>query len=53
MLTGNSVSGKITKLFRNTGSGFTEDTTAVLPGVSDGSAAWGDYDNDGDLDILL
>ncbi|WP_422759424.1 FG-GAP-like repeat-containing protein [Microcoleus anatoxicus] len=53
LLTGNSVSGKITKLFRNTGSGFTEDTTAVLPGVSDGSAAWGDYDNDGDLDILL
>ncbi|MEZ2284990.1 FG-GAP-like repeat-containing protein, partial [Microcoleus sp.] len=53
LLTGNSVSGKITKLFRNTGTGFTEDTTAVLPGVSDGSAAWGDYDNDGDLDILL
>lgn len=51
LLTGNSVSGKITKVFRNTGSGFSE--ALALPGVSNGSAAWGDYDNDGDLDILL
>ncbi|MEG4215047.1 FG-GAP-like repeat-containing protein [Microcoleus sp. Pol14C6] len=53
LLTGDSLSGKITKVFGNTGSGFSEDTTAALPGVSNGSAAWGDYDNDGDLDILL
>ncbi|MEG4328645.1 FG-GAP-like repeat-containing protein, partial [Microcoleus sp. herbarium5] len=53
LLTGDSVSGKIAKVFGNTGSGFSEDTTAALPGVSNGSAAWGDYDNDGDLDILL
>jgi len=29
------------------------DIAAALPGVQYGSAAWGDYDNDGDLDILL
>ena len=29
------------------------DISAGLVGVFDGAAAWGDYDNDGDLDILL
>jgi hypothetical protein len=29
------------------------DISAGLSGVSLSSAAWGDYDNDGDLDILL
>jgi predicted nucleotidyltransferase len=30
-----------------------EDIGAGLPGVYESSVAWGDYDNDGDLDILL
>jgi hypothetical protein len=32
---------------------FTEQTDITLPGVELGSVAWGDYDNDNDLDILL
>ena len=32
---------------------FTEQTGISLTGVNNSSAAWGDYDNDGDLDILL
>ncbi|ETR66545.1 MAG: hypothetical protein OMM_05600 [Candidatus Magnetoglobus multicellularis str. Araruama] len=32
---------------------FTEDENIVLPGVEKGSVAFGDYDNDGDLDILI
>ena len=42
----------ITELWRNTGSGFT-NINAGLPGVVYGCVAWGDYDNDGRLDILL
>jgi hypothetical protein len=44
--------GFITQVWRNTGSGFT-NINAGLPGIWFGSAAWGDYDNDGRLDILL
>jgi uncharacterized repeat protein (TIGR01451 family) len=54
LLTGSSNAGRISKVYRNDaeGSGFT-DIGAALTGVSNGSVGWGDYDNDGDLDILL
>ncbi|MBK6681631.1 MAG: VCBS repeat-containing protein [Ignavibacteriales bacterium] len=39
---------------KNNGDGtFIEQTSISLTGVYLGSVAWGDYDNDGDLDILL
>jgi hypothetical protein len=54
LLTGyNGSAGYISKLYKNTGSGFTEDTSVSLPGVSDSSVAWGDYNGDGKLDFLL
>jgi hypothetical protein len=44
----------ISQVYHNNGDGtFTLDTNAVLPGVYTSSVAWGDYDNDGRLDILL
>ncbi len=53
LLTGvDSSANYITKIYRNTGSGFS-DIGANLPGVFHSSVAWGDYDNDGKLDILL
>jgi hypothetical protein len=54
LLTGNTGSANISKIYKNNGNNtFTEQTGISLSGVSSGSAAWGDYDNDGDLDILL
>ena len=59
LLSGESMMGYITKICRNepalSGQGrrFVEQTAIVLTGVFDASVAWGDYDNDGDLDFIL
>lgn len=42
----------VAKVYRNVGGNFV-DIEASLNGVDDGSAAWGDYDNDGDLDLII
>jgi len=42
-----------TILYRNDGSGGFNDVTSNLAGIFDGTVAWGDYDADGDLDLLL
>jgi hypothetical protein len=58
LLTGDSGSGYVSKIYRNNGGDpvtFSEDTTADsgLTGFRDGSVAWGDYNSDGKPDILL
>jgi uncharacterized repeat protein (TIGR01451 family) len=48
-----SSDNSISKVYRNDGESVFNDISAGLTGVAWGSTAWGDYDNDGDLDILF
>ena len=55
--TGSSVSTapytSITKIYRNDGGNVFTNINANVIGINSGSVDWGDYDNDGDLDILI
>lgn len=44
---------RITQVWRNLGDGTFVQANASLPGTVNGAATWGDFDNDGDLDLLL
>lgn len=44
---------RFTLLYRNNGEGGFAPVATQIPGVTTGQAAWGDYDNDGYIDILL
>ncbi|MCA8963135.1 MAG: VCBS repeat-containing protein, partial [Planctomycetes bacterium] len=52
LLTGSSLAGSQTLVYRNDGGSFVERPAGLLR-VSDSALAAGDYDADGDLDILL
>jgi hypothetical protein len=53
LLTGCNGSGYYAIIYRNNGNGTFTNINAGLAVFANGSVAWGDYDNDGDLDIIL
>lgn len=53
VVAGDTGSAYVTNLYRGNGSSFSLVSTAGLPGVTKGSVAWADYDNDGKLDLLI
>ncbi len=53
LIIGHDGMNRISKVYRNDGAGKFTDIAVNLAEVSSGSARWGDYDNDGDPDILI
>ena len=40
-------------LYINNGTSLTKDQTTIFPDLFNGSSSWGDYDNDGDPDLII
>ncbi|MFV1980527.1 MAG: FG-GAP-like repeat-containing protein, partial [Rhodothermia bacterium] len=52
-LIGETGDGPIARIYRNDRAGRVTDISAPLVPVSDGAVAWGDLDNDGDIELVL
>lgn len=53
LLNGESNISRVTEIWRNDGGSVFTKLATTLTGVYGGVVAWADYDNDGDLDVLL
>ncbi|HSL88559.1 MAG TPA: T9SS type A sorting domain-containing protein [Ignavibacteriaceae bacterium] len=49
----NNISKGVTKLYRNNGDGTFSEVQTNIAGIFTGSVSWGDYNNDGLLDLLV
>lgn len=53
LLAGSGTDGLLTRLYRNTEGSLVLNEDVSIHGIDRGSVEWGDYDQDGDLDILI
>jgi len=53
VVSGNSSQGLVTKIYNNNGDGVFVELDSDLPGVALGSCQWGDFNQNGSLDLLL
>lgn len=53
LIAGNSAAGFVTKVYANNGDGTFTDIEAILPGIALGEVTWGDFEQNGYLDILI
>jgi len=54
LLSGETTAGaRLTRIYRNEGNNQFADISANLTDVRDSAVAWGDYDNDGRLDVVI
>jgi len=53
LVAGNTANGSISEVLVNQGNAIFSNINVALPGLDKCSVAWGDYDNDGNLDILI
>ncbi|MEO1255818.1 MAG: VCBS repeat-containing protein, partial [Bacteroidota bacterium] len=53
LLAGSGTDGLLTRLYNNLGGDLALNENVSLQGIDRGSVEWGDYDKDGDLDILI
>lgn len=53
LLTGESVNGPVSKVYRNDRNNQFFDINANIIGLYMSDGHWGDYDNDGDLDVVV
>jgi hypothetical protein len=53
LVSGRSLDGPATLLYENLGSGVFSPVSTVMPALEHTSISWGDYDNNGMMDVLL
>ncbi len=53
LMAGESENGPVSGIYRNQDTGFVRVQSNIIPVISENGLAWGDFNNDGDLDFAI